>query len=248
MEKLSSSLQDPSFWNFPNFQRLVRVKSASMTNKTPSGGLVCRYCHNPRHVSWNCRKLQNKNRKFQSVRYLKSLKSVSTSTTTLVESSKANTCFLSSSSTWVIDSRATDHMTGNSSLFTTFQPHPSTSTVTFADWSTSCVLGLGTIHPTPLITLTSVMSLPQFSFNLIYVSKLTRTLNYSISFFPDYCLIQDHLTKRVISRGHESKSLYILETKVSKSIACSRVVTSFELYCRLRHPSLSVEEAISSIF
>ena len=99
------------------------------------------------------------------------------------------TCFLSSSSTWVIDSRATDHMTSNSSLVTAFQSHLVTSTVTLADGSTSCVLGSWTVHPTPIITLTSVLSLPQFSFNLIFVSKLTRTLNCSISVFPDYCLI-----------------------------------------------------------
>ena len=80
-------------------------------------------------------------------------------------------------------------MTCNSSLFTIFQSHPSTSAVTLADGSTSCVLRLGTIHPTPLITLTSVMSLPQFSFNLIFVNKLTRTLNWGISFFPNHCLI-----------------------------------------------------------
>ena len=86
------------------------------------------------------------------------------------------------SSTWAIDSGATDHMTSNSSLFTTFQPNPSTSTVTLADGSTSCVLGLGTMHHTPLITLTSVLSLPQLSFNLI-VGKLTHTLNCNISFF-----------------------------------------------------------------
>ena len=43
-------------WYFSNFQKLVRVKSASMTNKTPSGGVVCRYCHNPGHVPRNCRK------------------------------------------------------------------------------------------------------------------------------------------------------------------------------------------------
>ena len=91
-------------------------------------------------------------------------------------------------------------MTGNSSLFTTFQFHPSTSTITLADRSTSCVLGSETIHPTPSITLTFVLSLPQFSFNLIYVRKLTNTLNYSISFFSNYCLIQDLLTKRVIGR------------------------------------------------
>ena len=61
-------------------------------------------------------------------------------------SKKTNTCFLSSSSTWVIDSRATDHMTGNSNLFTMFQSHRATSTVTLADGSISCVLGSRTIH------------------------------------------------------------------------------------------------------
>ena len=102
------------------------------------------------------------------------------------------------------------HMTSNSSLFTTFQSYPSTSTVTLADGSTSCVLGSGTIHPTPLITLTSILSSPQFSFNLIFVSKPTCTLNCSISFFPDYCLIQNLSTKRIIVRGYESGGLYIL--------------------------------------
>ena len=131
---------------------------------------------------------------------------------TLVESSKTDTCFIFSSSTWVIDFVVTEHMTGNSSLFTTFQSHSSTSTVILTDGSTSCVLGSGTIHPTPLITLTSILSLPQFSFNLIYARKLTRTLNCSISFFPNYCLILDLLTKLIIGRGCESRALYILET------------------------------------
>ena len=176
-----------------------------MTNNKPLRGIVCHYCHNPRHVRQNCRKLQNKNRRFQYVNYQKSLKSASTSITTLVESVKTNICLISFSSKWVIDSGATYHMTGNSSLFTTFLPHPSTSTITLADGSTSCVLGSWTIHPTPLITFTSVMSLPQLSFNLIYVSKLTRTLNCSISLFYDHCLIQDLSMKSIIGRGHESK-------------------------------------------
>ena len=134
-------------------------------------------------------------------------------------------------------------MTGNSSLFTTFQSHPSTSIVTLPDRLTSCVLGSGTIHLTPLITLTPVMSLPQFSFNLISMSKLTRTLNCNISFSPDYCLIQDLSTKRVISKGCESGGLYILDTEVPKSgslHARSGVVTPFKLHCRPGHPSLSL--------
>ena len=186
---------------------------------------MCHYCHNPGHVRLNCRKLQNKNRRFQYVHYQKSLKSTSTSITTLAESGKTSTCFLSSSSIWVIDSRATDHKIGNSSLFTMFQSHPSIPIVTLANGSTSCYLRSGTIHPTPLINLTSVLSLPQLSFNLISVSKLTRTINCSISFFPNYCLIQDLSTKRIIGKGRESKGLYILEIEVSKSVTCPGVVT-----------------------
>ena len=121
---------------------------------------MCHYCHNRGYVRQHCRKLQNKNRRFQSVHHQKSLQSASTFISTLVESGKTNTCFISFSSTWVIYSGATNHMTDNSSLFTTFESHPSTFTVTLADGSTSYVLGSGTIHPTPLINLTSVMSLP----------------------------------------------------------------------------------------
>ena len=84
------------------------------------------------------------------------------------------------------------------------------------------------------------MSLPQFSFNLIFASKLTSTLNCIISFFPNYCLIQDLSTKRIMGNGCESGSLYILDTEMPKSIACSGVVTPFELHCRLGHPSLSL--------
>ena len=90
---------------------------------------MCYYCHYSGHLRRKCRRLQRKNRRFQSSRYQKLLKLASTSITTLVESDKINTCFIFSSYTWVIDSGAPNHMTGNS-LFTTFQSHPSTSTVT----------------------------------------------------------------------------------------------------------------------
>ena len=89
-----------------------------------------------------------------------------------------------------------------------------------------------------LITLTYVMSLPQFYLNSIYVSKLTHILNCSISFFLYYCLIQNLLTKRIIGRGRESRGLYILDTEGLKSVACPVVVTLFELHYRRGHPSL----------
>jgi len=58
------------------------------------------------------------------------------------------------------DSGATDHMIGNSSLFSTFQSHTSTSNVTLIDGPTSCVLRSSIITPTPLISLSSILYLP----------------------------------------------------------------------------------------
>ena len=49
------------FWYFSDFQRPVLVRTASMTNKKPSGGVVCYYCHNLSHVRRKCRRLQCKN-------------------------------------------------------------------------------------------------------------------------------------------------------------------------------------------
>ena len=82
--------------------------------------------------------------------YARLLKLASTPTIALVESGKPDTCLISYSSKWVIDFGATDHMTSNSSLFTTFQSHPSTFIVTLADESKSCVLRLDTINLIPL--------------------------------------------------------------------------------------------------
>ena len=171
--------------------------------------------------------------------YQESLKSPSTSVTAITESGNTNTCIVtSSSSEWVIDSIATDHMTSNSSLFCTFQSQLSPSTVTLANGSQSCVLGSGTIFPTPSIPLSFVLSLPSFSFNLVSVSKQTRALKCCVSFFLDYCLFQDLMTKQIIGRGHESWGLYILDSAVPRPIACSGVTTPFETHCRLGHPSL----------
>ena len=48
------------------------------------------------------------------------------------------------------------------------------------------------------------------------------------------------MTKRIIGRGREFEGLYILDTEVPKSVACSGVLTPFKLHRRLGHHSLSL--------
>ncbi|CAH9090357.1 unnamed protein product [Cuscuta europaea] len=106
-------------------------------------------------------------------------------------------------------------MTGNPSLFSSFHSYLPTSSVTLADGSTSPILGSGTVVPTSTLPLSPVLSLPNFAFNLL---SITRTLNCSVTFFPGYCVFQDLLTKQIIGKGHESAGLYILDTSITKGL------------------------------
>ena len=230
-----------------------------------SSNIVCYYYHELGHAKKYCKKLQNRNQRNQIAnvatasntsssssdktvmvsadefakfsQYQESLK-ISTPVTALAETGK--TCLISSSNKWVIDSGATNHMTGNPKTFSSFRSHLASSPVTIADGSTSNVVGSGTVKPTSSITLSSVLSLPKLAFNLIYVSKLTKDLNCCISFFPNHCLFQDLMTKQIIGKGHVSDGLYILDVWVPRSVACSSIASSVKAHCRLGHPSLPV--------
>ena len=150
------------------------------------------------------------------------------------------TGLFSSSSKWIIDSGATDHMTGNHHLFSSYAPYANPSRITIANGSNSCVIGSGSVHPTPSIHLPSVLNVPDLAFNLLSPSKLTKQLNCSISLFPDFCLIQDLTTKQIIGRGYESGGHYFLDDRVHHSVACSVKSSLFEMHCRLGHLPLAI--------
>ena len=178
-----------------------------------SGGVVSYYCSKHGHAIRDCKKRHSRNQRSPSAHasstneasnqslqfteeelvkfnlYQESLKSPSTLITAITESGTPNKCLVSSLSfEWVIDSRTIDHMTGNSSLFSNFQSQPSTFIATLANGSQPCVHRSRTIFATPFIPLSSILSLPNFSSNLMSVSKLTRARKCYISFFLDFCL------------------------------------------------------------
>jgi len=74
----------------------------------------------------------------------------STSVTAFAKSDKV--CLVTASNKWVIDSGATNHMTGNPNIFSSFQPHKAPSPVTVADGSTCNSVGFGIVKPIPSIT------------------------------------------------------------------------------------------------
>lgn len=59
--------------------------------------------------------------------------------------------------------------------------------------------------------LKNVLHAPDFRFNLLSVSKLTKDLNCVVSFSPNLCTMHDLNTGEVIGIGKEEEGLYILK-------------------------------------
>ena len=103
-----------------NYESVKQQTRSSGSALEPPGhssrGVVCYYCHKPRHIHWEYRKLLNRNRRFQYAHiafasntleqsvvlsadeYAKLSKLASTPTIAFVESSKPDTCLMSVSS------------------------------------------------------------------------------------------------------------------------------------------------------
>ena len=91
-------------------------------------------------------------------------------------------CFTQSPSLgpWILDSGASDHISGNKHFFSSITTTSALPTVTLANGSQTVAKGIGLTLSLPL---TSVLYTPECPFNLISISKITRTLDCSITFF-----------------------------------------------------------------
>uniref|UniRef100_A0A2N9IGT2 Integrase catalytic domain-containing protein n=1 Tax=Fagus sylvatica TaxID=28930 RepID=A0A2N9IGT2_FAGSY len=108
---------------------------------------------------------------------------------------------------WVLDSGANDHMTGESSIFSS-PLIPVTQSVSLADGSTSHISHKGDVFLSSDIMLSSILHIPNFAFNLLSVSRLAKSLNCAIIFLPFHCLLQDLSSKKIFGRGYECNGLY----------------------------------------
>ncbi|CAL5350327.1 unnamed protein product [Camellia sinensis] len=142
---------------------------------------------------------------------------------------------------WIIDSGASDHMSGSSDLFSAYKPSSGQDKVRIADGTVSSISGKGLVQVTPTMHLSSVLHVPKFSVNLLSLSRLTQDLNCCVTFFPDHCLFQDLVTGRTIGSGSAENGLYFLDQpdKLAYSSTTSST-TSTDVWLwhrRLGHPS-----------
>ncbi|KAK3015974.1 hypothetical protein RJ639_007262 [Escallonia herrerae] len=115
------------------------------------------------------------------------------------------------SNPWVIDTGASDHMTGDISLFSSYSTCSNNYKVRIADGSLSTVSGMGSIVISPSITLDYVLLVPSLSCNLLSISKLTKNLKCVANFFPTHCIFQVQDSRKMIGNAKECAGLYLLK-------------------------------------
>jgi len=92
-------------------------------------------------------------------------------------------------SKWIIDSGATDHITPNLHLFSSYSALTHDFFIVMPNGKHARIYHVGTIQLTPSLSLTNALY-PDFHYNLLSVSKLVHQLTAHVIFSPDQCYIQ----------------------------------------------------------
>jgi len=156
---------------------------------------------------------------------------------------------------WVIDSGASHHVTHERNLYHTYKALDRTF-VRLPNGHTVKIEGTGFIQLTDALSLHNVLFIPEFKFNLLSVSVLTKTLQSKVSFTSDECMIQALTKELMLGKGSQVGNLYILNLDKSlvdvssfpgKSV-CSSVKNESEMWHkRLGHPSFAKIDTLSDV-
>ncbi|RVW54511.1 Retrovirus-related Pol polyprotein from transposon TNT 1-94 [Vitis vinifera] len=114
---------------------------------------------------------------------------------------------------WIVDSGASDHMTGDATIFDTYSSCPNNLTVRIADGSLSKVAGTGSVVLSRDLTLNSVLLVPNLDCNLLSISKLTKEKRCITNFSSTHCEFQDLDSGKMIGNAEECSGLYILKER-----------------------------------
>lgn len=156
---------------------------------------------------------------------------------------------------WIIDSGATDHIT-SSSQFLHKNKHCWLPPILLPSGDKVNIIAKGSLPLYTIYYLHDVLFVPKLKVDLMSVSRLTRGLNCSVTFFPYWCILQDLTTKRTIGLGKQRDGLYYsvaLATKKSVTNpstnrpACNLTIST-DLWLILGHVSPSCLSFIAKHF
>jgi len=109
---------------------------------------------------------------------------------------------------WIIDTGASQHMSGNLHHFDKTPIGNYEHYVTIPSGEICKVNSIGDITLSQNIVLKNVFYIPEFKVNLISVNKLTSDSNLNVIFDQNECHFQEKISGRVIGQGKSQRGLY----------------------------------------
>jgi len=166
--------------------------------------------------------------------------------------SKTNSTGKEGKSFWILDTRATDHVTCSISSFVNYYkikpvniklPNNHNVVATHAE----------TIILTHNITLHNVLYIPAFTLNNLFVQRPITSLKCKLIFTDNVCQIQERSTSKMIGQANIVNGLYHLHTDKEENLICFlQEQGSFEVakglniwHCRMGHSSKGVLEKLT---
>ncbi|KAL2933560.1 Retrovirus-related Pol polyprotein from transposon RE2 [Bienertia sinuspersici] len=111
---------------------------------------------------------------------------------------------------WIVDSGASNHVTGDKSLIQSLQTMEKKSRMRMPTGDTAEITHQGKVKLNNGIELSNVVYVPAFKQNLLSVHSLISEGKYVVHFYPTYCLIRRKNDKKIVGVGKASKGLYYL--------------------------------------
>ncbi|RVW53512.1 Retrovirus-related Pol polyprotein from transposon RE2 [Vitis vinifera] len=133
----------------------------------------------------------------------------------VAQTGNASACLTHTSSLgpWILDSDASDHIFGNKDLFSSITTTSALPNVTLANGSQTMAKDFGLAHPLLSLPLHFVLYAPECPFNLISISKITRTFNCSITFSDKFVTLQGRSMGKTIGIGFAWATLVYLSSR-----------------------------------
>lgn len=131
-------------------------------------------------------------------------------------------------SPWILDTGATDHICSSLDWFVSYEKIKSIS-VTLPNGNSVEAHFTGKVQLSDNLLIENVLYLPQFSFNLISVSKLSEAMKCSLIFESHSCVIQEKNGLKKIGLAKQVDGLYYLEVRPGLVRTVSNYFTAHSL-------------------
>ncbi|KAL2899000.1 Retrovirus-related Pol polyprotein from transposon RE2 [Bienertia sinuspersici] len=114
---------------------------------------------------------------------------------------------------WIVDSGASNHMICDINQLSNKKEIEKAGRINLPNGKSSKITHCGTVNLKNSMKLKRVLCVPKFKQNLMSVNKLMKQENYRVTFYPEFCVIQDLNTMKIRGVGRMLNGLYYLVNK-----------------------------------